>query len=178
MGAKKRCLRSELSGDSQRTRLVLNAEAVAALDLNGGRALGAHLGHTRTDKRAQLLIAGSPGVGDRTRNTAAVVRNASQPGGELGRAVPGEDEVRVRVDETRDNRAPADVPTLVCLRCLRRRTDPRNEPVLHDDRSVAQAAQKLRVVGTVQKLVVGDQLGDAVDQGRGHERSQRGSIAF
>ena len=52
VGAEKRCLRGELGRDTHRPRLVLDAEPVAALDLDGGGALCAHLGDSRADQGA------------------------------------------------------------------------------------------------------------------------------
>ena len=78
----------------------------------------------------------------------------------------------MRVHKARDDRAPTDIPAVIRLGCPRGRADPSDESVLNDDRSVAQAAQVLRVVGAVQQLVVGDELGDTGEQRRGHDFSQ------
>jgi hypothetical protein len=95
MGAEKRCLRCELGSDPQRTRLIVNAEAVATLDLDRGRSLGAHLDNTRADKGTQRVIIGGPGGPDRVGDAASVVLDAGHPCCELRRTVPGKDEVRV-----------------------------------------------------------------------------------
>ena len=52
VGAEKRCLGGELGCDTQRPRLVLDAESVAALDLDSGRSLGAHLRDSGADQGA------------------------------------------------------------------------------------------------------------------------------
>ena len=174
MGAEERCLRGELGCDAQRSRLVPDTEPVPALDLHGGRPLGAHLGDALADQLAQLVISGGPGRLDRPGDPAAVIGDPGHPGCELRSTVPGKDEVRVRVNESRDHRAPADILTLVGRWRLDGRTDPGDEPVLNDDRGVAQEAEVLRVFGTVQQLVVGDELGDAGEKPRGHELSQSG----
>ena len=104
-GRRGRSSRGELAGDAQRPRLVLDGQAVAALDLDGRRALGAHLGDAGGDEGPQLVVGGGPGRGDGDPDAAAVVGRAGHPGGELVTAVAGEHQVRVGVDEAGQDRA-------------------------------------------------------------------------
>ena len=106
-------LGGELARDPQRPRLVLDGEAVATLDLDGRRALGAHLGDAGRHEPAQRGVVSRPGRGDGHPDPATVVGRAGHPRGELRAPVAGEDQVRVRVDEPRHHRAALDVDPVV-----------------------------------------------------------------
>ena len=132
VGAEERRLGGDLAGQPQRPDLVGDAEAVPALDLHGGGPLGSHLGDPCRDQGAQLVVGGGPGRGHGAGDAAAVVRCAGHPGGELGRAVAGEDEVAVGVHEAGDEGPPAEIDLPVGGRCLRRVPDPGHPTVLDD----------------------------------------------
>ncbi len=117
-------VRGELAGDAQAAQLVVEGQAVAALDLDRRRALGPHLGDAGRHEGAQLVVARGAGRGDRDGDAATVVGRARHPGGELGRPVTGEDEVGVRVDETGDDGAAAEVATRVGVGRLGRAVRP------------------------------------------------------
>jgi hypothetical protein len=90
-----RRLLGELAGDAQRPRLVLDGQAVAALDLHGGRALGPHLRHAGGDQPRELGVVGRPGGRHRHPDAAPVVPLPGHPRGELGGPVAGEHQVGV-----------------------------------------------------------------------------------
>ena len=169
----------ELAGDPQRAQLVLDGEAVAALDLHRRRALRPGLGDAGGDEGPQLVVGRGAGRGDGDRDAATVVGPSRHPRGELGGAVAREDEVRVGVDEAGDQRAAAEVTALVGVGRLRRGADPFDErrpgPVrawtAHDEGRVADDSQET-VAGISVELppdgVVGDELGDPREQ-QAHE---------
>ena len=109
VGAEEGGLVGVLLRDRQAARLVEGAESVAALDLDGRGALPAHLRDEAGHVGGELLVGGGTGRRDRRTDPAGGVALPRHPGGELGRAVAGEDEVGVGVDEAGDDRAAAEV---------------------------------------------------------------------
>ena len=109
MRAEEGGLLGDLPGDRQAARLVADGEAVAALHLDGRGALAAHLVDEAAEVRRELLVGGGAGGGDGGADAAGGVRRPGHPRRELLGAVPGEDEVAVRVDEPRDDRPTAEV---------------------------------------------------------------------
>ena len=107
--AEERRLLGELPRHRQAARLVVDGQPVAALDLHRGGALPAHLVDQPGDVRGELLVGRGAGRGDGGADAAGGVRRPGHPGGELLGAVAGEHQVRVRVDEPRDHRPPAQV---------------------------------------------------------------------
>jgi hypothetical protein len=110
---------------------VLDVQPVAALHLHRGGALGSHLGHQNPQVSQQFLVGRGPGGGDRGGDPAAGVRLAGHPGGELGRPVPGEHQVRVRVDEAGDDAALTQVGATIGGRSGGRRPEP-GDPAVGD----------------------------------------------
>ena len=117
VGAEERRLLGGLPRDRERAGLVADGEAVAALDLDGRGALRPHLGDVPGDVGGELLVGRRAGGRDRGADAAGLVRSPGHPGLELRRAVAGEDEVRVGVDEAGDHRGAADVAHGVGVRC-------------------------------------------------------------
>jgi hypothetical protein len=161
-------LRGELAGDVENPLFCGDLEAVAALDLDGGGALGDRLGEAGGAGRAQLLARGRAGRCYRGHDSAAGVGLAGHARGELGRAIAGEHEVRVRVHESGDDGASGSVDALVGGRRDLRGPRPRDQPVLDYQRRVTHHAEKPVVVGL---RVAGDQLPDVVYERRGHDAS-------
>ena len=160
VGAQKRCLRGELAGQAEGARFTFDAELVTALDLHRRRPLGAQLGDALLQLTAQLLLGRGPGRRDGRRDAAAVVALAGHPGGELGAAVPSEDEMGVRVDETGQHRPSLQVELPVGARRPVGRPDPGDPAVLHDHRRVRQQPQR-SAVAVLGVRVVRHQLADA-----------------
>ncbi len=166
-------LLGELGGDAQGADLVVDREAVPALDLDGGRALGAHLRDAAGHEGAQGVVVGRPGGSDGDPDAATVVGLPGHAGRELLAAVPGEHQVRVRVDEAGQHGPAADVDLAVSGRRLRRRTHPRDIAVLDDDRRVVLDAEP--VGGAV---VTGDELPDGGDDDAAHWCSRTSASAL
>ena len=126
-----RRLVGELPRHGEAARLVEDGQPVAALDLDGRRALAAHLGDEAGDVRGELLVGGLAGGGDGGADPARGVRRPGHPGRELRRPVAREDQVAVAVDEPGDDRAARRVDARVGGRRLggaarpRRRCRPR-----------------------------------------------------
>ena len=163
MRAQEGGLVGELTGHGQAAGLVVDGEPVAALDLDGGRALAAHLAHQRRDVARQLLVGRGPGRGHGGADAAGGVRRPGHPGGELGSPVAGEDEVGVGVHETRDDRPASRVDKDVGGRCIGGGTDPGDPAAVDDERGPLHDAEQVVGVG-----IVGDELGDVGDDGAGH----------
>ena len=71
-------------GDAQRPRLVVDGQAVAALDLHGGRALGAHLGDPARERaRAARRRVAARVAATETADATAVVALTGHARGEL-----------------------------------------------------------------------------------------------
>ena len=109
VGPEQRGLGGHLAGDPQQPGLVVDGEPVAALDLDRRGAGGPELGHPGRQPAAELVVARCPGGGHRGGDPAAVVGLPGHPGGELGRAVAGEHQVAVRIDEAGQHGAAVDV---------------------------------------------------------------------
>ena len=160
----------ELAGDPQRPRLVVDGQPVAALDLDGGGALGTHLGDP--GRRRARAASRRRRRGSRPRRRRCRHRRRAFPAIRAANslaAVPGEDQVGVRVDEPGYDRAPLDVDPVVRGGARGRRAQPDDVPVLDDDRGTPAHAQAVRLRGAV----TGDQLADVGDQGGGHQWCSR-----
>ncbi len=171
MGAEEGRLVGDLPRQPQRAHLVVDGEAVATLDLDGRGTEGPHLGDPPAEQGAQLVVARGPRRRHRDADAAAVVGHAGHPGGELGGAVTGVDEVAVAVDEAGDDGTPTDVHDPVGRGCLGCRPDPGDPAVGHDERSIRDdpepvAGRGREVVGRrgAVRPGAGDELSDAGDE--------------
>ncbi len=156
--AEKRCLRGEFARDVEGSGLVLDSEAVAALDLDRRRALVTHLADPSTDELAQPFVGGGPGGSNGDADASTVVALPRHPRGELRRAVAVEDEVAVAVDEAGEDRPALEVDTAVGVWSGGRVADPGDAAVLDDQRGVG-AQPEPGVTGAVTR----DQLADPRD---------------
>jgi hypothetical protein len=170
VGAEEGHLVGELGGQAQRALLVGDAEAVAALDLDGRRAERPHLGDPGPQQGAQLVVARGSRGADGHPDPAAVVGRARHPRGELTRPVPRVDEVAVAVDEPGDDRSAADVEPTVGRGGVDRAPHPLDDSVDDDHRGIPKETESLRhrrggihgdrAVGSG----AGDELTDAGDE--------------
>ena len=143
-------------------RFVGDVEAVARLDLDVGDPGADPLGAPRPREPLELGRVGPPRRLRGDPDAARLVCLARHPGGELRRAVAGEDEVGVAVDEAWHHAAPAGVDPGVGLH-----PGPldRDHPVvLEDERGVAELAQLALAEGRI----AGDEQADVVDRERAH----------
>ena len=155
----------DLRRQRHRACLVGHGEPVAGLALQRGRALGEHLLGEPGQVRAQHLVRGGPGGRDRAADPAGLVRRAGHPRGELRAALPGEDQVRVRVDEAGQDRPAAAVDDLVRGRRLPGRAGPGDPAVVDDQGRVGQCGERPGPwPGSSSGPAVGDQFADVGDQ--------------
>ena len=167
VGAEEGHVVGQLGGDLAAAALGLDVEPVAGLDLEVGDAGAARLRLARGGERRELAseAARVASVGD--ADAAGGVGRARHPRGELVAAVAREHEVRVGVDEARDH-APARR-----RRSARRPRRPharrRRRAVLDDERGVADEAER----ALAERLVVGDEQADVVDDRGGHRSRRR-----
>jgi hypothetical protein len=154
---------------AQRALLVGDGEPVPALDLDGGRALRAHLGDPRGQQRAQVVVGRGARGGHGGRDPAAVVALARHPRGELGRAVAREHQVGVGVDEAGDHRAALDVDAAV---------DRRRDPVVPHPHDLRVGDDHGGPPERPELGVVGGELPDACDDRGGHTHRRRLTHAF
>jgi hypothetical protein len=164
--AEERDVVGELRRDLAAAPLRLDVEAVARLDLDVGDAGPQRLGAAAGGERRELLGGGRAGRLGRHADPAGLVRRAGHPGGELVAAVAGEYEVRVAVDEARDDAAAARVDAPVAGRA--RALDRRHAPVLDHQRGVADDPER----AVAERGLVGDEHADVVDDQRGHSASR------
>ena len=133
---------------AQQLELARGVEAVTGLDLDRGDAFAAQALQPFSARAQQLVLGGGPRRAHRCHDAAACARDllvgrAGQALLELARAIAGVDEVRVAVDETRREPAPAAVELLArgeVGRHLGARADPGDAPVAHGERAVANRA--------------------------------------
>ncbi len=154
-----RGLLGELPGHGEAPRLVADGQAVAALDLDGGGALPAHLGDQVAHVAGELLVGGGPGGGDGGADATGGVRRPGHPGGELRGAVAGEDQVASGSRRTRG--APHGRRRRRGRRRAGRRRPARSRrpsAALEDERGVGDRCR----AGPAPAGVVGDQLADVV----------------
>ena len=95
-------LGGDLGGEHHAAGLVLDGQAVTGLALERGRALPDHLVREAAQAGPERDVGRRPGRRDRGRDAACRVRLARHPGGELGAALPREDEMGVRIDPVAD----------------------------------------------------------------------------
>ena len=136
--------------------LVVHVQAVAGLGLQIGGALRDGLGHAAERQPGQVEVPGTPGGCGGDGNPAGAVALPRHPGLELGRAVPGKDQVGVRIHPARQHGAAAGIHGVVRGRRVGRRPDPGNPLALDDHRRVMEDAVF---------RVLGHQLGDIGNEG-------------
>ena len=119
-----RLLDPGVARQAQRPRLVVHGEPVAGLDLDGGRALRAHLEDAVEQQVEQLLVGRGAGGGHGHGDPAPVVGLPRHPRRELLAAVPREHQVGVRVDESRHHATAPDGQHLVGRGCVGRAPHP------------------------------------------------------
>ena len=132
----------DLRRQRDRARLVGHGQPVAGLALQRGGALGEHLPGQPGQVRAQLLVRGGPGGRDRAADPAGLVGRPGHPRGELRAALPGEDQVRVGVDEAGQHRPAAAVDGLVRGRGLPGRAGPGHPAVIDDQGRAGQGGER------------------------------------
>ncbi len=158
----------QLLADAQQPGFVVWCEAVTGLDLDRRDAGGARLGPTLLGERAQQFVVGGAGGVDRRAHSPCFVRTTGHPGGEFVGSITGEHEVRVAVDEARDDAASGGVDAFVGRRC-RARTDIDDAVAVEHDVRVADDT------GTsgFPDGVIGDEHADPLDDGGGHGDAHR-----
>ena len=109
-----RMRRGELPHDAQHLQLALDVERVAALRLARGRAASQHLVEPAPGRDGELLVRRRARRADAADDAAAAGRDlrvgrARKAAPQLVAAIAGEDNVRVRVDQSRHDRAGARV---------------------------------------------------------------------
>ena len=134
-----RALDRQTARGAQHLQLVLDAQAIAGLDLDGRGALCQQCIQSRQRRREQRILGGGAGGAHRGQDAAAgagdlLVSRALQPHLEFSRAVAAEDEVGVAVQQRRGNHATAEA-FRVALRRLSR-AEPLDAPVLQADPAV------------------------------------------
>ena len=98
-----------LGRQGHRPRLVLDRQPVPGLALEGGGALREHLRRQPAQPGPEVGVGRGAGRGHRGPDAAGRVAAAGHPGRELGRPLPREHQVRVRVDEPGQHRPPGRV---------------------------------------------------------------------
>ena len=165
-------LRRDLCRQCDRACLVGHREPVTGLALQRGRPLGEHLPGEPGQVRAQHLVRGGPGGRDRAADPAGLVGRPGHPRRELRAAFPGEDQVRMGVDEAGQHRPAAAVDGVVRGRRLPGRTGPGHPARVDDEGRLGQGGERSWSLGRViARCHVGDQLADVGDQ-RAHASSR------
>ena len=168
VGAEEGDVVRERGGNLAEPALGLDVEPVAALDLEVGDPGPQSLGPAALGQRAQLVGARGARRGRGLADPARLVRAPRHPRRELVGPVPGEDEMRVTVDEARDNAAAVRVEALVAGSAGG--LDRRHSLALDHQRGVADDPQ-----GTLPALrFVRDEEPDVVDD----QAHARAPIAF
>ena len=166
----------DLVGDGRRDRdeprLVVDTQPVAALDLDGRRALPVELADEPLHPRAQLRIPGRAGRRHRAADPAGRVRQARHARLELRRAVSREHQVAVRIHEPGNDGRAAQVGDDVGLKSRRGgggcRPHPRNAAVLDQHRGIRHQTEPVDACRAGIGRVVGDELADAGEEFAGH----------
>ena len=166
-----------LGRQRHRPRLVLDRQPVAGLALEGGGALREHLRREPAQPGPQVGVGGGPRRRHRRPDAAGRVAAAGHPRGELGRPLPGEHQVRVRVDEPGQHRPAGRVDRFIGgRRAGRRPVQAIRSPSMTSAASLITANRPgprraepaaragLGRVGRARR--VGHQLADPVDQHR------------
>jgi hypothetical protein len=181
----------DLPGEAHETLLVGDAQAVAALDLEGRGALRVQLVDEAGEPVPKLVVGRRPGRGHGRADAACFVAAPGHARGELVGPVAAEHEVRVGVDEAGDHRATAHVDdldvgvprraVLVAVtsivtaqsRCeflhVGGRTDPGDMLVFDEDRRVTDDPERAAVA--VGCRLVRDELADVRQQHPPHRTS-------
>ncbi len=100
------------------------------------------------------------GRGHRRADPAPGVGLARHPRGELGRAIAGEHEMRVRIDEAGQHRPSTEVVGLIGGRRVRGAAHPGDRRTIEDERSIGDLAER---------VVLRGQQADVVQQRRRHD---------
>ncbi len=167
VGAEERDLVAEDVGDVDESRLAVNVERVARLDLDGGDAAGAQFAETLIRCATKFLTRRRTRGVDGSRDAAPVVRDTSHARLELIGPLAGEDQVRMRVDEAGYDRAVLRVDPLVRRRGVRVRTDPEHDVVVdHHCRIQEPAGRSL-----AQRRIVRRQFTDVLNDPSRHHPS-------
>ena len=159
MCPEERGLRRQLAPEAQGLLLVLDVETVSGLALERRDAGFEVLGSQARKVAAQAGLPRTSGGRDRRGDSSGGIRFTAHSSGEFGGTVAGEDEVRVRVDQTGDDRTSTEIHTLVGIRCRGAAADPGHQRAIQDHRGGADLAE----------LPVGRrELTDAGEQRRAH----------
>ena len=161
----------DLPRETRQPGLTGHREVIAGLDLERGRALSVQLGDEPRQTSAQLGIRRRARRRDRATNASCGIRLTAHARLELVGAVAGEHQVRVTVDEPRDDGPPSGIHHVdialgaVAGACVAP-ADPRDAAVL--DEKIGVADQTGRVVGVIaQSRGVGGELADVREQHAG-----------
>ena len=158
-------LGGDLRGQRDRAGLVGHGQPVAGLALQRGGALGHHLPGQTGQVGPQFLVRGGPGGRHRAADPAGLVRLAGHPRRELRAALPGEDQVRVGVDEAGQHRPAAAVDGLVRGGRLPGGAGPGHPAVVDDQGRAGQCGERPRSLARIiVRAGVGDQFADVGDQ--------------
>ncbi len=160
MGSEQRRVGAGRGGDVEQAPFVGDGEPVSRLDLDPRDAVAQGLGATPGEPLPEDVVAGCPCGRDRTEDPSRLVRRARHAGHELVAPVTGEDEVRVAVDEARDDAPSGGIDAGVGSDAGR--LDGDDLFALDDQSDVAlQAERAVALLG-----VVRDQQPDVVDRQR------------
>ena len=157
--------------ETRQPGLTGHREVIAGLDLERGRALSVQLGDEPRQTSAQLGIRRRARRRDRATNASCGIRLTAHARLELVGAVAGEHQVRVTVDEPRDDGPPSgihhvDIALGAVAGARIAAADPGDAAVL--DEKIGVADQTGRVVGVIaQSRGVGGELADIREQDAG-----------
>src|SRR6185503_20343116 len=102
----------ETLDDAQLTELAIDRQSVAALRFAGRRPVTGHLVEPRSRGGCQVVLRRRPGRGDGPQDAPSFgrdlrVRRAGEPALQFLAPIAGDDQMRVGIDETRNDAAPA-----------------------------------------------------------------------
>jgi hypothetical protein len=144
----------------------------AGLALQRRSALAEHLGGQRGQVGAEQRVRRGAGGRHRAADAARLVRPARHPGRELGAALPGKDQVGVRVHEAGQHGAAGPVHHVVGGGRLGGRAGPGHLAVVDDQRRVVLRVERAGAgTGIMVRPGVTDQFADVGDQ-RAHGSSR------
>ena len=170
VGAQKRHFIAELVRDIDESRLAVEGERVAGLDLDGRHATGAKFTKTFLGRSAQFVTRRGARRRDGARNAASVVRCAVHASLELLGTLAGENQMRVRIDEAGYYGRVVGVDHLVSGGRLGVRPHPENPFVVKYQRGVVKPTRDT----DTEERIVRRQLTDVLDDPRGHYCSRIG----